>query len=185
MKNKKPIIFTALSLVIIGVIGMSFTMMNNEMKRKEEAISASFNDVYASLRVRYELIPSLLDDLSDYATYENDLFINCANANSYLSNACTVQEMANGDLMVETAIAALFTLSETYPELNDDAVFLELRKEFDAAQIVINEEKLKYNDLVANFNSSIREFPLRAVAIITDTQSIDFFKASQGKNTFN
>src|SRR5471032_3406552 len=85
---RRAVILVALAIVAMPLTGCSY----NTFVTQEEAIKAQWAQVENQLQRRNDLIPNLVETVKGYATHEESVFKDIADARSQLLNAKTPQE---------------------------------------------------------------------------------------------
>lgn len=148
--------------VIIGVIfigGCSIISFRNGLINKEETISQQWSEVENQLQRRYDLIPNLVSTVKGYAKHEKEVFANIANARAAMYSAKGVNNKAEADANMKSALSRLMAIAENYPNLKANQNFIRLTDELAGTENRIAVARKRYNDSVKSFNSSIRQFP--------------------------
>ncbi|RME16010.1 MAG: LemA family protein, partial [Bacteroidetes bacterium] len=85
---------------------------------------------------------------------------------------------AQGEL--SGALGRLLAVAENYPELRTNQAFSELRTELEGTENRIAVQRMKYNELVKEYNKSIQFFPGNVVAGIFNFMPMPYFEAEAG-----
>ena len=97
-----------------------------------------------------------------------------------MANATTVQEVAEADTMLTSALKSLFAVSEAYPELKANQNFIELQQELSETEDKISYARQFYNDSVLKYNNLCQQFPSSIVASLFHFDKAEFFEAQEG-----
>ena len=157
MKNALIIIGIVIAIVFIG--GCSIISFRNNLINKEETISQQWAEVENQLQRRYDLIPNLIATVKGYAKHETEIFSKLAEARASLMSAKSVNEKAEAEANMNSALSRLMAIAENYPNLKADSTFIRLMDELAGTENRIAVARKRYNDSVKDFNSSIRQFP--------------------------
>jgi LemA protein len=123
-----------------------------------------------------------VETVKGYAKQETTVFGDIANARAGLLNAhgdpkATIQ--ANGAL--DGALGRLLALTENYPDLKSNANFQRLSDELAGTENRISVSRMRYNNLIQDYNTFIQQFPNSIWAGMGGFQvNNDYFKASPG-----
>jgi LemA protein len=176
-------IVVVLVLVALMVFG-SYVSARNQMVAKQVAVQTQWANVQTQLQRRSDLIPNLVATVKGYATHEQTVFDDVANANAGLLNAQKANNpkaeiQASGQL--DSALGRLLALSEAYPDLKANQNFLALQDQLEGTENRIAVERRRYNEALQDYNTFIRLFPNNIWAGIAGFQPNDaFFTASPG-----
>jgi len=147
----------------IGVALLSLALSGcgyNRLVQLREAIDASWAQVENQLQRRNDLIPNLVEVTKGYAKHEREIFEAVANARARMLSAGGSRDQtiaAAGEL--SSALSRLLALSERYPDLKADQQFARLSDELAGTENRIAVERMRYNDVVREYNAYIKSFP--------------------------
>ncbi|GAB4336612.1 MAG: LemA family protein [Desulfobulbaceae bacterium] len=167
MKSLKSVLLLFVSLVFLvpGLQGCGY----NTIQKNDEAVIAAWGDVEAAYQRRADLIPNLVEVVKAYAAHEKETLMAVTEARArvgtirvgadVLSNpeAMAQFQAAQGDL--SSALSRLMVVVERYPDLKANQNFLDLQHQLEGTENRINVARVRYNEAVRKFNSSIRTFP--------------------------
>jgi LemA protein len=170
-------------LVILMIFG-SYVSAKNQMVAKQEAVKAQWSQVDVVLQRRADLIPNLVNTVKGYATHEEKVFDDIANARSALLNAKDPSGKIQANGQLDGAIGRLLALSESYPNLKADQNFLALQSQLEGSENRIAVERRRYNETLRDYNTFIRQFPNSIWAGMAGFQPDNaYFEASEGSRT--
>lgn len=165
-------------LAVAVVLGLTLVGSYNSIVSKHEAISAKWAQVENQLQRRNDLIPNLVNSVKGYAAHEKSLFENITQARSQWSRATTIEDKVKAAGNMDTALSRLLLVAENYPNLKADQTFLKLMDELSGAENRIAVERMRYNEAVQSYNTTVRTFPANIVASIFGYhQATVYFKA--------
>jgi LemA protein len=174
------VILVVVALLIFG----SYISSRNTMVAKQVAYQTQWSNVQTQLQRRSDLIPNLVSTVKGYATHEQTVFDNVANANAGLLNAQKsnnpkAEIQASGQL--DSALGRLLALSEAYPNLKANQNFLALQDQLEGTENRIAVERRRYNEALRDYNTYIRQFPNSIWAGMAGFQpDNNYFEASAG-----
>lgn len=154
-----------LLLVPVTLTGCGY----NTIQGNDEAVIAAWGDVEASYQRRADLIPSLVETVKGYAAHEKETLTAITEARAKVGQvtlgAETLKdpqafanfEAAQGGL--SSALSRLMVVVEKYPDLKANQSFLDLQHQLEGTENRINVARVRYNQAVQVFNTSIRTFP--------------------------
>jgi len=94
-----------------------------------------------------------------------------------LAGARTPEEAMKANAEVTSALSRLLVVVENYPQLKADQTFTRLMDELAGAENRIAVERMRYNEAVSAYNTTIRVFPSNIVAGIGGFAPKPFFEA--------
>ncbi len=170
-------------LVVLMVFG-SYVSAKNQMVAKQEAVKAQWSQVDVVLQRRADLIPNLVSTVKGYATHEEKVFDDIANARAALLNAKDPSGKIQANGQLDGALGRLLAISENYPNLKADQNFLSLQAQLEGSENRIAVERRRYNETLRDYNTFIRQFPNSIWAGIAGFQPDNaYFEASASSRT--
>ncbi len=163
-------------IVLLALYGVS---VYNSLVTLRNRVRNSWSQIEVQLKNRADLIPNLVETVKGYATHEKEVFENVTKARSQVMNAKGVQETADANQELSSAISRLLVTVEAYPELKADKNFLSLQAELKDAEEKIRYARQFYNDIVMKFNTAIEVFPKNIFANLFNFTKEPFFEATE------
>lgn len=167
-----------LGLLLLG--GGWFVGQRNTLVEMRGRTEAQWTQVENQLQRRNDLIPNLVTTVKGFAQQERDVIDSVTNARARLVGARTRPEQIEAAREVEAALARLLVVVENYPQIKSDATFIRLMDELAGTENRIAVERMRYNELVANYNIRIQQVPTNVVASFGGFQSLIPFTAAPG-----
>jgi LemA protein len=161
MKKGTLIALVVLAVIVIGIFMVfgSYVSARNQMVAKREAVDQSWSQVDVQLQRRADLIPNLVQTVKGFATHEETVFGDIANARAGLLNAHTPQDKIAANNTLDGAFGRLLALQENYPQLRSNENFLRLQDELAGTENRISVERRRYNETLQDYNTFIQQFP--------------------------
>ncbi len=160
---KRGVLAVVALAVIVVVAGLlvfgSYISAKNQMVAKDEGVKAAWSQVNIVLQRRADLIPNLVATVKGYATHEEKVFGDIANARAGLLNARDPQSKIQANGQLDGALGRLLAISENYPDLKSNQNFLSLQDQLEGSENRIAVERRRYNDTLRDYNTFIRQFP--------------------------
>lgn len=185
MKNTGLIVLGVILVLFLGIgvisVGVYFSY-HNRFVTMEEDVNGQWAQVENVLQRRADLIPNLVSTVKGYAKHESDVFTNIADARSRLAGARTVEDTAQAVGGFESALSRLLVVVERYPDLKANEQFAGLRDELAGSENRLAVERMRYNELVRNYNAQIRRFPGSIIAGMMNLERRAFFEAAESAN---
>lgn len=179
--------------IVLGVIGLlavmlfsSFVGTYNRLQVLDESVNSSWSQVENQLQRRGDLIPNLVNTVKGYAKHEKDIFISVAESRSKLSGAIksgNMKQISKAEGEMSGALSRLLAISENYPQLKADKVFINLQDELAGTENRISVARRDFNENVKVINSQIRVFPTNIIAGMVGIQKRDYFEAEDAKKS--
>ena len=131
----------------------------NRMQQQDEGVKAAWSEVINQYQRRADLVPNLVNTVKGYATHEEKVFDDIANARSALLNAKDPQGKIQANGQLDGALGRLLAISENYPNLKADQNFLSLQAQLEGSENRIAVERRRYNETLRDYNIFVRQFP--------------------------
>ncbi len=160
MKRRRLAQAAVVVLVALAASGCSY----NKFATQEEGIKAQWAQVQNQLQRRNDLIPNLVETVKGYAAHEAGIFKDIADARSRLLGAKTPEETIEAANQQTSALGRLLAVVESYPNLKADAQFLRLQDELAGTENRLATERMRYNELVRDYNAQRARFPSNLTA---------------------
>ncbi len=163
----------------------------NEMQANEEIVREAWGNVEAAYQRRMDLIPNLVEVVKAYAAHEKETLKAVIEARSkagsmqipkdILDDPKAFQQFQANQGDLTNALSKMMVIVESYPNLKADQHFADLQQQLEGTENRINVARVRYNEAVQKFNTSIRIFPNN----ITNTfflhlERKESFKAQEG-----
>jgi LemA protein len=169
---------TALALVLVALAALPLTGCSyNRFVSQEEAIKAQWAQVQNQLQRRNDLIPNLVETVKGYATHEESVYKDIADARSKLLAARSPEETIQAANQQTSALGRLLAVVENYPQLKANEQFNRLMDELSGTENRIAVERMRYNEAVQAYNTSRRQFPANLTARLFGFKEYPFFEA--------
>ena len=152
--------FVALALSACGI---------NTIPTAEENAKARWADVQSAYQRRSDLVPNLVETAKAAAASETQILTNVTEARASatainittddLSDPETFNKFQAAQNQLTQALGQLRTVVENYPQLQSQARFADLMVQLEGTENQINVARMRYNESVQSYNTTIRTFP--------------------------
>ncbi|HUE51712.1 MAG TPA: LemA family protein [Terriglobales bacterium] len=163
---------------IFGVIAYVITIFNGLVTLKND-IDKAWANIDIMLKQRHDELPKLLDVCKGYMDFERDTFQKVTQARSMYQQAVSVDQKAQADQSMTSALRGFFAVAENYPELKANNNFMQLQKRITELESQIADRREFYNDSVNTFNIRIQQMPDTFVASFMNLQPRPMFKVEE------
>ncbi|SRR6266566_2364516 len=165
-------------LLLILVVGALFMSgLYNRLVAQDQQVQSAWAQVQNVLQRRADLIPNLVETVKGYATHEKEVFEAVAEARSRLAGATSPAEAAAANAGLTSALGRLIAIAENYPNLKANETFIRLQDELAGTENRIAVERMRYNDAVRLYNTSIKRFPTRMFTALFGFKEREYFEA--------
>lgn len=182
-------IVAVIVVIVIAVVGWGVGVYNN-MVGMNEGVNQAWSQVENQYQRRYDLIPNLVETVKGVAEFEKTTFTAVTEARAkvgqiklsadQLSDPQAFQQFQQAQDGLSSALSRLLVVSENYPQLKANENFLQLQAQLEGTENRISVERMKYNQVVQDYNTQIKRFPAAIVAGITGFSEKQYFKAAAG-----
>ena len=172
------IILLMFMFAIFGIVGYVVMIYNGLIALKND-IDKAWANIDVMLKQRHDELPKLLDVCKGYMNYERDTLLKITQARSMYQQAITIDQKAQADQSMTSALRGFFAVAENYPELKANNNFLQLQKRITELENQISDRREFYNDSVNTFNIRIQQMPDTFVASFMNLQQRSMFKVEE------
>lgn len=148
----------------------------NTLQTQDEAIKASWAEVVNQYQRRADLVPNLVATVKGYAQQEQDVLLGVTQARAKVgqvnvtandvNDAGKLQQFAQAQGELSTALSRLLVVSENYPQLKSDQLFRDLQAQLEGTENRIAVARKRYIDQVQEYNGTVRRFPTNLTAMM-------------------
>ena len=166
-------------VLVVLIAGGSVISTRNRLVTMDEAINGQWSQVENQLQRRNDLIPNLVNTVKGYASHEKEIFENIAAARAKMAGARTKDDTIDGANQMSGALSRLLMVVERYPDLKANQNFSQLMDELAGTENRLSVERKRYNDLVRDYNASLRRFPDNMIASMFNLHPATYFKVPE------
>ena len=184
--------FAKFLLVPVAVVSLAGCGINS-VPTAEENAKAKWADVESSYQRRADLVPNLVATVKGAAASETQILTQVTEARSRatsinittddLSDPETFRKFEEGQNQLTQALGQLRTVVEAYPQLQSQQGFRDLNVELAGTENRINTARMRYNEAVQSYNTTIRTFPdIIGAKIVHGAKPMTPFRAAAGSD---
>jgi len=163
-------------VVLVVVLGLSLISTYNRLTTKTQNIDKQWAQVEIQYQKRFDLIPHLVNSVKDIFEPEQEVFIAIAHARTQYTAAETFDEKIQAAIKAESALTGLFVIMRNY-SLQFNPAVLDLIDELAETENRVNVGRRRFNNLVKDYNATIKRFPINLTASIFNFDKRALFKA--------
>ncbi|MEA3355209.1 MAG: LemA family protein [Patescibacteria group bacterium] len=164
-------------LAIVAIFGLSLISTYNKLITKTQNVDGQWAQVETQYQRRFDLIPNLVNSVKGIFEQEQDVFGAIADARTKYSGATSINDKAQAAGQVESALSRLLVIIENYPQLQSNTTVLALMDELAGTENRVSVERKRFNDLVRDYNTTIKRFPTNLIANLFSFDAKAFFEA--------
>jgi LemA protein len=184
----------AIGVVVVIVVLVSAVVgwgvgVYNKLVGLNEGVSQSWSQVENQYQRRFDLIPNLVATVKGVAEFEKETYTAVTEARAkvgqiklsadQLADPQAFQQFQQAQDGLSSALSRLLVVSENYPQLKANENFLQLQAQLEGTENRISVERMKYNQVVQDFNTQIKRFPATIIAGMTGFKEKQYFKAAE------
>ena len=167
------IVIIAIVVVVVLFVVLAFNGLVRRRNRTQEA----WSQIDVELKRRHELIPNLVETVKGYAAHERQVFDEVTNARTAAQQAQGVQQQAQAENALTSAIGRLFAVAEAYPQLRATENFQQLQSQLSDTEQAIAVSRQVYNDTVLSYDNALETVPTSVIAGIFNFRPRVYFEA--------
>ena len=180
MKNGTKVLI-GIGVVAVLVVFWFFGTRNSLMSLKED-VEMQQSQIETTLQRRSDLIPNLVATVKGYATHEEKIFTEIADARSKLAGSIEsgdIESISEANNALDSALGRLLSISENYPDLKASEQFIALQDELAGTENRIAVARQYYNEKVRTYNITVQRFPTSIVAGMSGYYPMQYFEADE------
>lgn len=173
--KKIILIIVAIIAILAVVIGVKTVGAYNKIISLDESVKEKWAQVENAYQRRFDLIPNIVASVQGEADFEKSTLTEVVNARSRMGGVVKVDEnMLSDEVAMKRfqesqaslggALQRLLMVTENYPTLQSNKGFQDLRVQLEGSENRIAVERKRYNEVVKDYNTLIRQFPTNLVA---------------------
>ncbi|MGF1923312.1 MAG: LemA family protein [Bacteroidia bacterium] len=147
------------AIIVIAILIIGVIIYNSLVGKKNQATNA-FSAIDVMLKKRFDLIPNLVETVTQYTNYESDTLTKITELRSKTTNKIlTESEKLALDSEIGSAVKGLMLSVENYPDLKANQNFLNLQTTWTESEEQIAAARRNYNSTVTTYNNAVMMFP--------------------------
>ena len=153
----------------------------NALQAQDEQTNAAWSEVVNQYQRRADLVPNLVQVVERYASHEQAVFSEVAEARARVGSVQLTPEALNDPQamaqyqeaqgQMTSALSRLMMVSERYPELKADALIQDLQAQLEGTENRIAVARNRYIEDVRTYNTTVRQFPTNITAKVFGMQA--------------
>lgn len=187
---KKLHVLLVITAGFLSMFGLS-SCQYNSMIEKREAVSSQWAQVENVYQRRADLIPNLVSTVKGAANFEQTTLEKVMQARASATqvkidannlNPETIARFQSAQDGLSSALGKLMMVTENYPDLKANKNFLELQSQLEGTENRITVERMKFNEMVQDYNSYIQKFPNNMISGMFNFEKKGYFTAAPGSD---
>lgn len=174
-----PIVVGVIILIGALYIGGAY----NGLVTANEQVDTQWGQVESQYQRRMDLVPNLVNSVKGAMQQEETVFTAIADARTRYAGATTPDAKVAAAGEFESAFARLLVVMENYPELKSVDTVQGLMAELAGTENRIAVERMRYNEVVRDYNLRVKRFPGALVAGMFGFEPRALFEGAEGSET--
>lgn len=160
----------------LGVIVLFLIVLYNRIIALVQARKNAFSDIDVQLKLRYDLVPNLVETVKGYAAHEKGVFEKVTEARASAMRGGAMPDRLQAEGALSGALMNLMAVAENYPALKADGNFQKLQAELSDIENKIAAARRFFNNATNEYNTSIHQFPAVLIAKMFGFKEETFFE---------
>jgi len=156
-------------------VAVLFVILYNRLVALRQVRKNAFSDIDVQLKLRYDLVPNLVETVKGYASHEKGVFESVTQARATAMRGGTVEDRSRAEAALGSAMMNLMAVAENYPQLKASANFQQLQSDLSDIENKIAAARRYFNNATSEYNTSLQQFPAVLVARIFGFKEEAFF----------
>ena len=176
-------IIIGIIVLILGIIASChFTHVYNKLVRYKNKVSESLALIDIQLKLRFDLIPNLVNTVKGYTKHEEKVFEEVVKLRNQAIKMQDEQEKLEAANKLLPKLKHILVLAEDYPKLKADSLFKSLMEELSVVEDKIVASRRIYDSNVNSYNTLIQTFPNNIYAYLFGFEKQELFKIDAGEH---
>ena len=180
--------FCSSGLILLLALSLS-SCGYNAMVSKQEGVDGAWSQVENVYQRRADLIPNLVNTVKGAADFEQQTLQGVIDARSRATSIQlsaddlteeNLQKFEQAQQQLSGALSRLLAVAESYPDLKANQNFRDLQVQLEGTENRISVERRRFNEVVQDYNTFIRQFPRNITAGLFDFDRKAYFQATPG-----
>ena len=169
MKKTSTIVLIILAIVLIWGVSTY-----NGFVKTQEKMRQAWSQVENVYQRRLDLVPNLVSVVKAYSSYEQTTLVEVVESRALQAAAVTIdpatmtqeqlQGFDNTQQLLGNAVNDVIVSVENYPDLKAVETYQAFLAQYEGCENRILVERRRYNEMVQNYNKSVRKFPGSLIA---------------------
>lgn len=176
----KALIAIIIVIMVVGILAFSVFSWGlgtyNRFIGLKTKVEEQQGQIEAQLQRRFDLIPNLVNSVKGMLVQEQAVFGAIAEARTrYAGTPSGGPEKIEAAYALESALGRLLVIIENYPELRSVETVQELMAQLEGTENRISVARQRYNEVVKEYNQSIRVVPNKFIATLFHFEEMTMF----------
>jgi len=165
-------------LIAVLLLAAAAALLYNRLVRDRNRVDGAWSDIDVQLQRRHDLVPQLVEAVSQYAAYERATVEAITALRAEAMRETSVSRLGQKEEDLGRGLGRLMALAERYPDLKANENFLSLQKELVETEDYLQFARRYYNGAVRVLNTRIDTVPDNLVARLFGFSAREYFQKS-------
>jgi LemA protein len=181
----------ALVVLLGAIVLIGGCTSYNRMVGLSQNVDSKWAQVQNQYQRRLDLIPNLVNTVSGAANFEKSTITEVTeararvgqvniNPNQAPADPAQLEKFEQAQGQLGSALSRLLVVAERYPELKATQNFAGLQAELAGTENRISVERMRFNDAVQQYNTTVQRLPARLYAGAMGFNPKPYFKSAAG-----
>jgi LemA protein len=182
----------AIIVVLLLVFAFLASIFNTLVKRSQ-AVDRQWAQVQNVYQRRADLVPNLVETVKGAANFEKSTLTEITQArasvgqvkvdpNKAPNSPAELERFQRAQAELSSVLSRLLVVVERYPDLKANNNFRDLQTQLEGAENRITVERQRFNDAVAEYNTTVKRFPTVLIAGLFGYKEKPYFAAKEGSD---
>lgn len=146
-------------LLVLLVLVVTVVIIFNQLVTLKNNRQQAFSDIDVQLKLRYDLVPNLVNAIKGYATHEKDTLEEVVKMRNLAMSAEKVDDKIKAENQFNTSLKSLFAVAESYPQLKANENYMQLQAQLADIENKIAAARRFFNNATKEYNTVLMSFP--------------------------
>lgn len=170
-----------IALVVVAILIVWMIALYNRLVSLKNNRENAFADIDVQLKLRFDLVPNLVNTVKGYAAHEKDVLKQMVEARTGFMHAQTIEGKVEANNQLTWALKTLFAVAENYPDLKANENFLKMQDDLSDIENKLAAARRYFNSATREYNIATQTFPSVLIANMFGFQKAEFFEISDEK----
>lgn len=167
--------FLIVILALVIFFALYLFSSYNSVQSNDERVSAAWSQVLNQYQRRSDLVSNLVNTVKGYSNHEKEVLTQVTDARAKVSSVQikteqltdpqAVAQFQQAQQQLSSALSRLIAVNENYPDLKASALYQDLMVQLEGTENRIAVARNRYIATIQSYNSYIRRFPGKFIAI--------------------
>lgn len=169
-------------VLLLGVILISYLILTyNKFVRYKQKVNESLALIDVQLKLRFDLIPNLVNTVKGYTKHEQQVFSEIAELRKRALETNIEKEKIELGNQTLPKLRQIIAIAENYPKLQADALYKSLMEELVLVEDKIVASRRFYDSNVNIYNTSIEVWPSNIFAKMFNFDKVELYRIDAGE----